>query len=67
MLIVCYRLLIVCCVRNHLYKPAEWLSMRFVPYSNLFGKDDLLATLARLGRIYTEEDKDAFQVSVRKA
>ena len=39
--------------------------MRFVPYSNLFvfGKDGLLAALARLGRIYTEEDKDAFQVS----
>ena len=40
----------------------EWFALGFVPYCNTFGKDSLLATLARLGKIYTEKDKNRFQV-----
>ena len=46
---------------------SEWFALGFVPYCNTFGKDSLLATLARLGKIYTEKDKNRFQVSGRKA
>ena len=40
----------------------EWFALGFVPYCNTFGKDSLLATLTRLGKIYTEKDKNRFQV-----
>ena len=36
-------------------------------YSNILENNNLLAALARSGKIYTEKDKNRFQVSGRKA